>query len=136
MYLVKQVPKCLFWEKPYTTLVVTSKCRAIVFMSKTGWLRFSFQIQKYRPIPSFKCVYQVFLFPRYRQFAMNNFQVYVNLLLHVNLKAKITGSRTSIRRAELDNDHALRLVYISPSLASRPWLVKHTRQTNNRHPPS
>ena len=27
MYLVKKVPKCLFWEKPYITLVVTSKIK-------------------------------------------------------------------------------------------------------------
>ena len=27
MYLVKKVPKCLFWEKPYITLFVTSKTK-------------------------------------------------------------------------------------------------------------
>ena len=30
--------------------------------------------------------------------------------------------------AEIDTDHAVRLVHVSPSPESPPWLVKHTRR--------
>ena len=57
-------------------------------------------------------------------------QVYVNLLDYIF--CKIEGQNSikpeNIHRSELDNDHDLRLVCVSPNLESRPWLVEHTRK--------
>ena len=57
----------------------------------------------------------------------NILQIYVNLRL-CKFERQTFIDPENIHRAELDHDHALRLVYISPSLESRPWLVNHTRQ--------